>query len=291
MGGHVFGPGEGAGSSLTWLRHAPVWKAGLEVLDEPWRGAAPSRAMLVVMADGDVVHEELLAAEVTAPADAARALRRAVDALAAQAKGYPETLLVRDRDTAGHLASGLARHGTTVRVSPSLREVRHAIRQLAALVDVPDVAWDLLPLSGWDDDGIDPALAGIVFPAAARFWTARPWERVPDGKVFRSRWRDRRSVVALTHPKGHGHVITLFTSVRDYRHPRFPCPRRPVLGIRYVGRAALPRTLRRRIAAQGWEVAAPDAYPLLVGEGPAFDDYPAFADVLHLAAEMDALAE
>lgn len=292
MGGLCFGSGEGEGlESLSWLRHAPVWKAGLQVLDEPWRGAVPSRAMLVVMAEGDVVHNELLpAALVAAPADAARALHRAVEDLASQAKGYPQTLLVRDRDTAACLGPRLHRKGTEVRASASLREVRRTIRHLTSLLDVPDVAWDLLPLHGWDDDGIDPALAGVLFPAAARFWTARPWEGVPDCKVFRSRWRDRRSVVAITPPKGHGHVITLFTSARDYHNPRFPTPRRPVLGIRFVGRPALPRAIRRQIAAQEWEVAAPDAYPLLMGEGPALDDYPAFADVVHLATAMDALA-
>lgn len=291
MGGLCFGPSEGEGESLTWLRHAPVWKAAVEVLDEPWRGNAPPRAMLVVMAEGDVLHDEVLAgADIHAPEDAAAAVKRALDSIAAQAKCYPRTLLVHDPAVAAHLAPWMEPHGTTTRVPASLGEVRNAIRKLARLVDEPDVAWDLYPVYGFGER-LDPAFAAVLFPAAARFWRARPWERVADETPLRFRWRDRKSIVVLTHPKGHGHVVTLFVSARDYYDPRGWSPRRSVLGIRFQPASALPRGLLRRIAAAKWEVAAPEAYPLLVGDGPALSGGPAFADVQHLAAVLESLAE
>jgi hypothetical protein len=293
--GVCFGSGEGSGrDSLEWLRDAPVWKAAVEVLDEPWRSEAPPRAMLVVMADGDLLHDEVLAAaDVWEPAGAAVAVGRAVDAIAAQAGCYPRTLLVHDPAVAVHLVPRMERHGTRIRVPATLREVRNTIRRLATLLDEPHVAWDLCPLYDADfGETLDPSFAAVLFPGAARFWRARPWERVADETARRFRWRDRKSVVVLTHPKGHGHVVTLFTCVRDYSHPQGWSPRRTVLGIRYVPLSTLNRGLRRQIAAAGWELAAPDAYPLLMGDGPALDeDGPAFSDILHLEAVLDALVE
>jgi hypothetical protein len=232
----------------------------------------------------------LAAADVRAPEDAAAAVERALDSIAAQAKCYPRTLLIHDAAVAAHLASRMERHGTVTRVPASLRQVQNAIRMLARLLDEPDVAWDLCPVYDFGEK-LDPAFAAVLFPAAARFWRARPWERVADETPLRFRWRDRKSIVMLTHPKGHGHVVTLFTSARDYSDPQGWSPRRSVLGIRFEPASALPRGLRRRIAAAGWEVAAPDAYPLLVGDGPAMSGGPAFADIQHLVAALERLAK
>lgn len=291
--GITLGSGEGRGDPYAWLRDVPVWMATVEVLDEPWRGDAPPRALLVVMTVGNVLHNEVLpAASVRSPRDAAAAVERAVAAVASQAKCYPRTLLVHDAAVAAQLAACMGRHGTETRASVPLREVQHTIRKLAALVDRPDVAWDLCPLYEGFEDTIDPSFAAVLFPAAARFWRARAWERFPDETARRVRWRNRKSVVVLTHPKGHGHVVTLFTSARDYYHPQGWFAERTVLGVRYAPASLLPRAFRRQIAAAGWEVAAPNAYPLLMGDGPALDEEgPAFADILHLAAVLDLLAK
>lgn len=292
MGSFLLGAGDHEDAfSLEWLRDVPVWKAHVAVLDEPWRGTAPPRAMVVVMGEGNVVHNEVLGASaVRTPDAAARVLGDAVHAVAAMAKGYPQTLLVAEWAISVRLAAELDSHDVNVRVSPSLREVRQAIRHLATLLDVPDVAEELLPLSEWDEAGTDPRPAGVLFHAAARFWRARPWERVGEGEAFLARWRGRESVVALTQPRGHGHVVTLFTSLRDYESSEVGSPERAVLGIRFADRAAVPRALRRQIAALGWEVAGPDAHPLLLGAGPATHDRVAPDDVHHLAAVLHALA-
>lgn len=293
--GVCFGSGEGSGrDSDAWLQDVPVWKAAVQVLNEPWRKNSPPRAMFVVMADGNVIHDEVLpAADIREPADVAAAVNRVLDAIASRAKCYPRTLLVHDPGVAAYLAPRLAPHGTETRVPASLREVRDAIQRLATLLDEPDVASDMCPL--YDEDfgeALDPSFAAILFPAAPRFWRAHPWERFPDDTPRRFRWRNRRSVGVLTHPKGHGHVVTLFTSARDYYHPKGWFPQRTVLGVRYSPASVLPRACRRQIAAAGWEVAAPDAYPLLMGDGPALDEEgPTFADILHLAAVLDLLAE
>jgi hypothetical protein len=292
--GHTLGSGEGGGADDdSWLHGVPVWKAAVEVLDEPWRGDAPRRALLVVMAEGTVLHDEVLpAASVRSPGDAAIVVERALAAIASRVNCYPRTLLVHDPAMAACLARCMEPRGTATRVPASLREVQHTIRKLAALVDEPEVAADLCPLYEDFDDTMDPSFAAVLFPAAARFWRARPWERVPDETARRVRWRNRKSVVVLTHPKGHGHVVTLFTHARDDYHPHGCFAEQSVLGVRYAPASLLPRAFRRQISAAGWEVAAPNAYPLLMGDGPVLDeDGPAFADILHLAAVLDLFAK
>lgn len=295
MMGIGFGSGEGEEDSLSWIGDAPVWHAGLEVLDEPWRTDEPPRAMLLVLVERNVVHEELLpAAQVHAAGDAARVLAHAVSTLAAKAGGYPETLMVREWAVAARLEARLPRD-VRVRISPSLRRVRHMIRHLAGLLDEPAFAWDLLPVgAGFGrarDVAPDPALARELFQAAARFYRARPWESVPDGRRFRSRWEGRNSLVVLTRPLGHGHVITLFTRAGDYDESGWEFPRRPVLGIRFVARHAVPRALRRRMAREEWEVAAPGAHPLLVASGNVLERGASADDIRHLTTVLDALAQ
>jgi hypothetical protein len=296
---HGLGFGSGAeddDDSQSWIRYSPVWQAGLAVLEEPWRGKEPARAMLLVMVERNVVHEELLpAAQVHAAPDAAHALGQAVGELAAKAGGYPRTLTVRDWAVAARLEPVLAPHGTRIRVSPSLRGLHHTIRHLAGLLDEPDFAEDLFPVgAGYGrarDPLPDPPLARALFHAAARFYRAHPWRDVPDGRRFRSRWRGRESLVVLNHPLGHGHVVTLFTRALDYDPSGWDFPRRPVLGIRFVARHAIPRAIRRRIVAEGWEIAAPDAYPLVVGDGHVLNHGARADDVRHLTSVLNVLAK
>lgn len=274
----------------TWMRYSPVWKADVQPLHEPWRGAEPARAIVVVMAEGDVAYDELVPlSSVADSAGVARVLAAAVRDLARRASGYPPRLLVSDWAVAARLAAEFGSQGMEVSVSPSLREVRHTLRHLVTLIDEPHVAWDLAPVDGWYQEGGDPEAASALFHAAARLRRARPWERVPDAEALLVRWRGRESMAILSHPMGHGNVLTLFTRAADYRS-EFGEPRGAVLGIKFVERAALPRAYRREITRRGWPVADPAAYPLLIGHGPAFHGGPAAPDVHQLAAVLAAVA-
>lgn len=291
MGGNTYGSDAGSGGySLRWLQHVPVWEADVAVLHEPWRNAGSARAMVLVMGDGDVVHEAVLPADAVRTAqDAARALEKAVHTVAAEAGGYPRRLLVRDPDTVAHLAQVLGQHGVRVRASAS-GEVGRTIEQLAGLLDVPDAAWDLLPLDDWDEDGVDATLAAPVFAAAARFWRARPWDRVADGETLVVRWRDRHSLVAINRPGGHGHVATLFTNPHEFYEGSHPTSGRTVLSLRFAAGRTVPQAIREQAASHGWELAAQDAYPLLLGSGPAFHEGLDAEDVRHLTLTLEAVA-
>lgn len=286
------GVGFGAGDSFdeTWMRYSLQWKADVQPLDEPWRGTRPGRAIVVVMVEGDVAYNKVVPlSSVADSAGAARVLAGAVRHVARRATGYPPRLLVRDWAVAARLSTEFEPYDLDVRVSPSLREVRHTIRYLVTLIDEPDVAWDLVPLEGWYEAGTDPHLPDAFFRAAARFRRARPWERVADGEALLVRWRGRESIAVFHHPMGHGHVLTLFTHAADYES-MFGESREAVLAIKFVERAALPREYRRLIARGGWEVPDPRAYPLAIGDGTALGRRKTAADVRHLAAVLAAVA-
>ncbi|HEX2203905.1 MAG TPA: hypothetical protein VHG91_11430, partial [Longimicrobium sp.] len=284
MHGLALGPGDDA-DSLDWLRHVPTWKADVLPLDEPWRGSAPARAMLVVMGEGDVVEDELLDASACASAsDVARLLGEAVHEVARQAGGYPRRLRVRDGGVAGLLAAELDAHGVDVRVS-AMRETERAIRELAALLDEPEVARDLGPVDGWS--GLAAEDSAVFVAAAARFWRARPWERLDEREALLARWRGRDSAVVVTPPLGHGHVITVFTHAPDYRDP-FGQPEHPVWGVKLTRRERLPRMLRREVEPSLWTVAD-DGTCCMVLEDAA-DALPAGDSLRYLAAMLSAVA-
>jgi hypothetical protein len=285
------GVGFGASEEFdeTWMRYSPQWKADVQPLDEPWRGPRRARAIVVVMAEGSVAYNKLVPlSSVADSAGVADVLAGAVRHVARRASGYPPRLLVRDWAVAARLTAEFERYDLDVRVSPSLREVRHTIRRLVMHIDEPEAAWELAPLDGWYEAETDLHLHEALFHAAARFRRARPWERVADGEALLVRWRGRESIAVLNHPMGHGHVLTLFTRAADYES-MFGESREAVLAIKFVEQAALPRGCRRLITRRGWEAPDPGAYPLVIGDG-AFGCVQNAADVHHLAAVLTAVA-
>jgi hypothetical protein len=283
-----FGFGSGDDYSLSWLRHVRTWKADLLPLHEPWRGDAPPRSMLVVMGEGNVVEERLVrTSDCATSADSARLLAEAVHKVAREAGGYPERLLVRDWAMASLLSTELDSHHVDVRVS-AMRETERMIRHLATLLDEPIVARELVPVERWSHAAAQET--GAFFAAAARFWRARPWERLGDGEALLARWRDMESIVVVTRPLGHGHVFTLFTHPRDYHDP-FGNAQSAVWGVKFTSQDLLPRGIRDwQAAAPEWEVAGPGAFPLVLQDGPTISHGPSGGELHHLAAMLAGVA-
>ncbi|MFL5540923.1 MAG: hypothetical protein ACJ8J0_18165 [Longimicrobiaceae bacterium] len=233
------GPDEGAYDDLSWLVYSPWWSADVVPLDEPWRGNEPARAMLVVIGEGSVVLRKLFPVAAVAEADrAARVIADAVHRVARKAGGYPRRVLVREWAAATLLGAELDSHGVDVRVS-ALRKTARIVRDLARLLDRPDAAWDLAPVREWSDVG--PAALDEYFRSAARFWRARPWKLADDEEAFLARRGTREAVVVLTHPRGHGHAVTVYTSASDY--PEDCDPAHPVFGLQFTSRARRARLL------------------------------------------------
>jgi len=270
---------------LSWLRYSPRWTADVLPLHEPWRKAQPQRAMLVVMGEGSVVHQELLDASAIAdPHNAARLLGAAVHAVAAQAGGYPRRLLVREWPYATLLSSELAGRGVDIRVSP-LPNTQRAIQSLASLLDEPELAWDLGPVTDWKK--VDEAALDEYFRAAARLWRAQPWEVAEDEEVLLASRAGRESAVVLTHPRAHGHVVTVFTCAADF--PESFRSRDPVWGVQFAQPGDIPRLFDGELPKSPL-APAPEPYPLMhAGFGshaPSSAELRELADVLSAVAAL-----
>ncbi|MFL5386459.1 MAG: hypothetical protein ACJ8GN_28405 [Longimicrobiaceae bacterium] len=278
------GPGEDYDDDLGWLVHSPWWSADVVPLDEPWRRNEPARAMLVVIGEGSVVLKKLLPVAAIAEADrAARVIARAVHRVARKAGGYPRRVLVREWAAATLLGAELDSHGVDVRVS-ALRKTARIVRDLARLLDRPDCAWDLAPVHEWRDVG--PAALDEYFRSAARFWRARPWELADDEEAFLARRGNREAVVVLTHPRGHGHAVTIYTSASDY--PEEIEPAHPVFGVQFTGRTRTARLLDFDLPVTPAH-PGPRPYPLLL-EGRGSDE-PSTPQLDLVSALLSALAE
>ncbi|HKP73975.1 MAG TPA: hypothetical protein VJT67_00470 [Longimicrobiaceae bacterium] len=220
--------------------------------------------MLVVIAEGNVVLRKLLpAAAVSDPVRAARVVADAVHEVAREAGGYPRRVLVREWTTAAVLTGEVESQHVDVRVS-GLRRTARIIRDLAARLDAPDEAWDLSPFGDWAK-----AEAGVLdgyLRAAGRFWRARPWTLAGDREVFIARVRDWDSVVVLTHPRRHGHALTVYASASDF--PDDFGTSHPVLGVEFI-----PRRRASSLLESGLELPTtlhnpdPRPYPLLLEGG------------------------
>lgn len=280
----LMGPDEGAEDDLGWLVHSAWWSADVVPLREPWRRNEPARAMLVVIGEGSVVLKKLLPVAAIAEADrAGRVIADAVHRVARKAGGYPRRVLVREWAAATLLGAELDPHGVDVRVS-ALRKTARIVRHLARLLDRPDCAWDLAPVQEWRD--VIPAALDEYFRSAARFWRARPWELAGDEEAFLARRGNREAVMVLTHPRGHGHAVTIYTSASDY--PEEIEPAHPVFGVQFTGRNHTARLLDLDLPVTP-AYPGPRPYPLLLESRGS--DGPSTPQLGQVSALLSALAE
>jgi hypothetical protein len=279
----TIGSGGGDDDDISWAVHSPAWSVDALPLDEPWRGDEPARAMLVVVAERNVVFKRLLPAWVLAQSDdAARLITNAVHEVARKAGGYPRRVLVREWSAATRLSAELDRHDVDVRVS-ALRKTSRIIRRLAGFLDEPDVAWDLSPVQDWSQ--VEPEALDEYFRSAARFVRTRPWELIADEEAFLARRGGRNSAVVLTHPRAHGHVLGVYTSAADF--PETFGTVHPVFGVQITDPARDSHLLAPGLPTTPSN-PDPRPYPLLLESRDS--DGPSTPQLLLVSAMLSALA-
>jgi hypothetical protein len=124
--------------------------------------------------------------------------------------------------------------------------------------------------------GIDADANASFFRAAARLHRAAPWKVVPDDASVVSVRIDalgvKNAVVSVLGQLGESFAVILFASLRDFEaHLAIaeeaaesgspPEKVSPSVALNFDRGADLEPELRKEIAAHGWEVAGPDAYP------------------------------
>ena len=256
-------------------RAGVAWEADLVPLPISFGDDADARpAGLLVVADGFVLHHDVLAHPPVDVGDVADLLAQAIRTAAARVGAAPSRVRVRHAAVAAALREAALPGAPRVTVSP-LRDLdaaaSHLISHLTgAPVDRPVAASSPETWTAW---GLGrPAIADL-FRAAAAFHRAAPWRELQNEDVLQfaspsgSAW-----TVCVMGAGGQQFGVVLYEDAGDFRRiieagdPKkgFRAMRSPVLSVTFDRRADLPPRMRKEILAAGWEVAGPDAYPTLM---------------------------
>lgn len=274
----LVGAGTPAGERKAWhplARQAEVWEA--EVAPAPVGLAADPDAapsLVLVVAGGFVVHGEALAHRPAGAGERAREVARAVAAAARVLGTLPGRLHVRDEALAAALAEEPGLRGTTVAAAP-LRDLDEKLDgALEHLAGDPAAARTTAP-AAWRETEAAPGELADFHAAAAEFFAAAPWNAL-----------DEIGALVLAFPDGtewmgsvmgsmgtefglslHSDPADLFGMDEDDAPPDEVLARMEGtwLAASFDPRGELTRAMQREVAAAGWEVAGPSAYPQILG--------------------------
>jgi hypothetical protein len=131
---------------------------------------------------------------------------------------------------------------------------------------------------------VGPEANASLFSAAAALFRAEPWKTVPSDECLFSVTIESLGLVdaalCVVGQMGENHGIVLFSSLEDFETFRDAArelmdggePILPLhLSLNCEGSADLGAGRKREVAEHGWELAGPDAYPVLVVVEGAFE--------------------
>jgi len=271
-------PGSGAPAASVGPADAPApsaaWEVDLVPVPITFASEADARpAALLVVCDGFVLHHDIVA---SAPAEAAAVAALLAEAIRATAErvGAPPQVLVRLPAVAAALRNAALPGAPQVSAAP-LRELDPAAADLIShLSGAPkDRPIGMSRPETWKGWGLGGALIADLFRAAAAFHRAKPWRSLENEDVLRLAAPSGTVWTAcVLGAGGEQFGLVLYADPRDFqrltrvREPRkgLRAMRSAVLALTFDRREDLPPRGRKEILAAGWEVAAPDAYPVLV---------------------------
>jgi len=248
-----------------------IWMADVVPIGPAFQVDPSTRpALLVVRAGSRIIVEDVMDRPPAEPGELARLIERAI-VEAIETEGRTPTFVgIHEEDVATALAPLLRDHGVTVKrvYQGELREfVRFMIcartGEMDPLASRPDT-W-----TGW---GLPDATVADLFRATAELWRAAPWRWIASHRILTVELADGRAWTPALHGHaGDDHGLGLYSESEDYRETfGFPTvddglmlPHGRTLRLEYHDLHTLPRPMQREVASAGWEVAAPEAYPVL----------------------------
>lgn len=262
-------------------RRQPEWEADVLGLPVPADSPRSYAVAVLVCAGPVVVGVDQRAFSAAEPARVAE-LIHAVLADAARAVGtWPDRVLVRDPEVATALAGLLGRPaGPLGRGDPPAVEALFDLDALdaaaaALLVHLTggETAWPPVAVAPtWAAWGLPEEDVRALFAALSAYYRAAPWELIGDVPPLTASWPDGEEwTLAVLGAAGVARGVAVYADEEDYdaalstSTPEDSTASQGnwILGLTCVERGELPRSMQREIARAGWEVAAPDAYPLL----------------------------
>lgn len=258
-------------------RAAESWEADVVPVHMLFREAPDAHpALAIVGAAGFIVYGDVLSDRPIGAAARARAVADAVLAAGRQLGVLPPRLHVRDEALAELLATELAPRGIAVSAA-EIMELNEAIAgSLEHMSDSPGAAYVTTPAT-WAETEASPDEIAAFHHAAAAFHRARPWDEVGDHAPLELHFDDGRVfLAAVMGGGGIDYGLALYSNPDDliamydgdgeadaYEHLRGM--QGWSMSASFERRARLSRAMQREVAAAGWEVAAANAYPMILG--------------------------
>jgi hypothetical protein len=278
-------------AEATWLavaREAEVW--GADLAPTPGYGtsrdAAPS--LILVTAEGFVIHTEMLSHRPAGPGERARAVAAAVNAAGRLVGVLPKRLEVPHKDLVDALGHELAGRGVTVEYGDP-EELFEAMNEALESVD-PGVSRGKMTVAlTWRETEAPARELADFHEAAAAFYTAAPWaSEATDGPLLLELPREPDAdLTGLDLPERHQWAASVMGSMGQsfgvalYSQPGDLADilmAEDSLGaalestgfsitVDFDRKGELTRTMQREIAAARWPIAGSRAYPRLFGFG------------------------
>ncbi|HEX8695627.1 MAG TPA: SEC-C domain-containing protein [Longimicrobium sp.] len=264
---------EDAGEWREAASGAEFWEADVAPLGMR-RVDAAAPALLLVATGEVVVHAEVLAQRPTTAAECAREIARAVTAAGSAAGALPARVHVRDPEVAEALGAELGRRGVFPAAAP-LPQLDALLAEAVAHLGAGGPGAYTAFLESWRETGASPAELAAFHAAAAAFHRVAPWRALPNDELFSlalpggGEWAAsvmgdagiEQGVALYSDP---GDLLALFAE-RQGPEEHFAGMRGMALSVSFEPRGNLPRTMQREVTAAGWEIARPNAYPVIIG--------------------------
>lgn len=284
LGEEAFDEAEAAWTSLA--REQKVWTADLAPAPQHFREAPDGTTLAMVMAGEWVAHTQVLAHRPAGVAERARDLAAVVNAAARALGVLPERVEVPDREVVAELGRLLEGRGIAVALGDS-EHLSGAIDTALAHADPSPAQGRMTVALTWRETEATPPELREFHEAAAAFFTAAPWDTTEDplllslprehpedlarlGLPDRAEWGasvmgamgESFGVVLHSRPSDLADILTGDDTLQAYTDGiGFS------LTVDFDRKSELTRTMQREIAAAGWPIAGPRAYPRLFGLG------------------------
>ena len=269
-----------AGQVRAIAAGATEWQADVVAMAARLEGDAASRlAAVLVVAEGFIVHTDVVNRASPEPEAMAARLAAAIRTAGERLGHFPDRVLVRDAEVAGVLSGLLGSSiepGSPARGRPpavvagpllDLDEAAYALAEHSSgrpgrhLVSSPDT-W-----AGWD---LPEEIVARLFQVAAAFHRSAPWTRMLNLDALEAvMLGGRRWTVCVLGNAGQEFGLALYSEADDFWSMSHGTDEKAglddlqgrVFAINFDAGADIPRAMRREVASAGWEVAGPAAYP------------------------------
>ena len=271
------------------------WEAGWVPITATIEAEPNARlvAILIVTGDGRVLR---ITPQVNPPADPAamaRVFAKEVEE-ALREEDRPAEVWVRDQATATALRRLPGMRGVIIEIRDQMPQFEEARERFSQHLSGPGASGLATSAPSWSGWGIEPALVAELFRAAAALYRAAPWRHYGDADPIALRWPSGLAwAVAVMGASRIERGLLCFTDPRDvdtFATGAVPSPkdfRGQMVSISYSALDDLPPAMRKEIAENGWEVAAPEAYPMvMVINAPTAGLTPEMAERLREAIEV-----